>query len=90
MITLHEAYLKAKDEGQKYGCTLLKACSDYGDFWGFCLWPLIEKELIGIGDITVCKKTGEIGNFYPTMDLDLFEKRKPVPLEQFAEYNVAI
>jgi len=35
MITLHEAYLKAKSYGEKYGLTRLVDCRDYGDFWGF-------------------------------------------------------
>jgi len=33
--------------------------------------------------ITVDKETGELGEFVETMDMELFEKSKPVPIEQF-------
>ena len=89
MITLHEAYLKAKNDGEKSGLTRLVDCRDYGEFWGFCfVFP--TKKLDGIGDITINKKTGEKSYFIPPMDFDLFEKSIPISIEQFAEYNVAI
>jgi len=92
-MTLHDAYIKAKDEAKKSGLTVFTACGDYGDFWGFRFWPngfSLDKPSGGGADITVNKKTGNIGSFIPTMDLDLFDKRKPIPIDQFAEYNVAI
>jgi len=92
-MTLQDAYLKAKNEAGKNGLTIFTACDDYGDFWGFEFWPKghsFDEPSGGGADITVNKKTGNIGEFIPTMDLDLFDKRIPVPIEQFAEYNVAI
>jgi hypothetical protein len=89
-MILHEAYLKAKSEQEKKGFTLLVSCADYGDFWGFYFRPPTEKEINGISDITVNKETGEIGYFIPPLDLDVFDKRKPIPVELFAEYNVAV
>jgi len=94
MITLHEAYLKAKNEEAKDGLTRLSSCRDYGTFWGFLFVPPIDenllKDLNGLVDITINKKTGEISYFNPIMDFDLFEKATLIPIEQFAEYNVAI
>jgi len=94
MITLHEAYLKARKEREKKGHTRLNFCRDYGTFWGFLFVPPLDenllKDLNGLVDVTVNKNTGEISYFNPIMDLDLFEKATPVPIEQFAEYNVAI
>lgn len=89
-MTLHEAYLKAKNDGAKIGHTRLSTCSDYGDFWGFVFVPDTIDVPDGIGAITVNKKTGAIGYFIPPMNLDLWRKRKPVSLEQFTEYNVAV
>jgi len=89
MITLHEAYFKAKKNREKKGFTLLTECRDYGDFWSFYFRPPTHNP-DGIADITVNKNTGEISYFNPIMDLDLFEKATPIPIEQFAEYNVAI
>ena len=93
-MTLQEAYLKAKSEWGKKGFTLLFSCYDYGEFWGFMfIRPTDEnliKELNGGGDITINKKTGAIGYFYPTMDLNLSKNAIPIPIEHFAEYNVAI
>ena len=96
MITLHEAYLKAKNERAKKGFTRLNSCRDYGDFWGFMFMPPENnpndplKALNGIGDITINKKTGEVGSFHVVMDFDLAERAIPISIEQFAEYNVAI
>jgi len=90
MITLHEAYLKAKNERAKKGFTRLNSCRDYGDFWGFMFIPPEKKAGDGLSDITVNKKTGTIGYFIPPMDLDLAKRAVPIPIEQFAEYNVAI
>jgi len=96
-MTLQEAYLKAKSDGEEYGPVRLSSCRDYGEFWGFCFVPALGKNLLkelngGIGecDITVNKKTGAIGYFIPPMDFDLWNKAVPVPIEQFSEYNVAI
>jgi len=90
MITLHEAYLKAKSERAKKGFTRLVGCLDYGEFWGFMLVHPTNKVGDGLSDITVNKKTGVIGYFIPPMDLDLAKRAVPIPIEQFAEYNVAI
>ena len=89
MITLHEAYLKAKTDGEKDGLTRLLSCRDYGDFWGFH-FTFPAKKPDGIGDITVNKRNGEISYFNPIMDFELLEKPIPIAIEQFAEYNVAI
>jgi len=92
MITLHEAYLKAKNEEAKDGLTRLAVCRDYGEFWGF-YFAHPTKDMSGYGgysEITVNKKTGDIRYFNPIMDFDLFEKATLIPIEQFAEYNVAI
>jgi hypothetical protein len=93
-MTLHDAYLKAKSKEEKSGRTRLVDCRDYGEFWGFGFLPSVDesqlKELNGFADITVNKKTGDIRYFNPAMDFDLFEKATPIPVEQFAEYNVAI
>ncbi|GBU22050.1 hypothetical protein R80B4_01953 [Fibrobacteres bacterium R8-0-B4] len=96
MITLHEAYLKAKSDAEEDGHTLLDTCNDYGDFWGFLFLPPTffddppNKRPRGFSDVTVNKKTGEIGYFVPHMDFDLFDKRISIPIEQFTEYNVAV
>jgi len=96
IMTLHEAFIEAKTVAERKGRTLLTSCDDYGDFWGFMFMPPTydpnDSYTIpnGVGDITVNKKTGEIGVFTPLMDFDLFDKRKPIPIEQFAEYNVAV
>jgi len=89
-MTLHEAYLKAKSDGEKDGLTRLHSCSDYGDFWGFYFVHPTEEMGDGMGDITINKKNGAVGYFTPIMDLDLSEKAIPIPIEQFTEYNVAI
>jgi hypothetical protein len=92
-MTLHEAFIKAKTVAEMEGHTLLVSCGDYGDFWGFGFMPegfLLDKPSGGGADTTVNKETGEIGVFIPPMDLDLFSKRKPIPIDQFTEYNVAI
>jgi hypothetical protein len=92
MITLQEAYLKAKSDAEleKRGLTHLLECRDYGDFWGFYFVHPTKEMGYGMCDITVNKKNGEIGYFNPLMDLDLWDKAIPIPIEQFAEYNVAI
>jgi hypothetical protein len=93
-MTLQEAYLKAKSDAEKDGHTRLVECRDYGEFWGFAFVPPLDddvlKELNGGCDTTVNKKNGKIGYFIPPMDLDLARKSIPIPIEQFAEYNVAI
>jgi len=89
MITLQDAYLKAKKERAKEGFTRLNSCRDYGDFWGFMFLPSGEYG-DGVAKITVNKKTGRIDYFNDIMDLDLAEKAIRIPIEQFAEYNVAI
>jgi len=88
-MTLHEAYLKAKSERAKIGLTRLLSCRDYGEFWGF-YFTFPTKNPDGIADITINKKTGEKSNFIPPMDFDLWDRAVPIPIEQFAEYNVAI
>jgi len=90
MITLHEAYLKAKSDREKKGLTRLISCRDYGDFWGFDFINPLKEKGDGRADITVNKKTGDIRYFNPIMDFDLFEKAIRIPIEQFDEYNVAV
>jgi hypothetical protein len=89
-MTLHEAYLKAKNYGEKYGHTRLSSCRDYGDFWGFHFIHPTEKKGDGFADITINKKNGEKSTFIPPMDFDLWNKATPIPIDQFAEYSVAI
>jgi len=92
-MTLHEAFVKAKSVAEREGRTLLVSCGDFGDFWGFVFMEndfRFDEPSGGSAYTTVDKKTGEIGFFVPTMDLDLFSKSKSIPVEQFAEYNVAI
>jgi len=50
----------------------------------------VSKRRNGGCDITVNKRTGKVGYFSPNMDLDLFDRRKPLPVEQFDEYNIAV
>jgi len=88
-MTLQEAYLKAKKYAQVYDRTRLLSCRDFGDFWGFKFVPLGDYG-DGIGYFTINKKTGEKSTFNPIMDLDLAEKSAAIPIEQFAEYSVAI
>ena len=90
MITLHEAYLKAKSDAEKDGLTRLSSCRDYGEFWGFHFIHPTEKMGDGFADTTINKKTGDLSYFSPPMDFDLWDKAIPIPIEQFAEYNVAI
>jgi hypothetical protein len=98
-MTLHEAYLKAKADTVKYTHDVpirLLNCSDYGDSWGFNFCPSNYDEndertwYGGGGDITVNKQTGEIGVLSMPDDEDIFDKGKPISIEQFADYNVAV
>jgi succinate-acetate transporter protein len=89
-MTLHEAYLKAKSRAETYGFTVFTACGDYGAFWGFAFIPKDVKEVNGPGDITVDKKTGELGSLSTSMMLELWDKCINIPIEQFADYNVAV
>jgi hypothetical protein len=92
-MILREAFTKAKTVAEREGHTLLISCGDYGVFWGFSFMPPSYDPdnsysiPNGSGEITVNKETGDIGEFTPLMDLDLFDKRKPIPIEQFAEYS---
>jgi len=91
MMTLQEAYLKAKKEQEKRGRTrLTDDCRDFGAFWGFDFINPTAQARDGFAYITVNKKTGDIRYFNPAMDFDLWDKSTPIPIEQFAEYNVAI
>lgn len=92
-MTIYEAYLIAKSDAVRNGKTRLWACSDYGDFWGFLFGvpvPGHDYPVPGEGDITVNKETGNVGFFAPITDLDLLDKAKHIPIEQFTEYNVAV
>jgi hypothetical protein len=92
MINLHEAYLKAKNDRAKKGLTRLTVCRDYGEFWGF-YFTHPTKDMSGYNgysEITVNKKTGDICFFNPIMDFDLWNKATLIPIDQFAEYSVAI
>jgi len=92
-MILQDAYLKAKDEAERQGLTIFSSCRDYGKFWGFHFWPTghdPNRVSGGGSDITVNKKTGAMGEFVPTMDLDLLDKAIPIPIDQFIEYNVAV
>jgi hypothetical protein len=90
-MTLQEAYLKAKKYAQVYDInTRLDSCRDFGDFWGFMFVPSIGVAGDGIGYYTINKKTGEKSTFIPPMDFDLWDKSISIPIEQFAEYSVAI
>jgi hypothetical protein len=92
-MTLQEAYRKAKGAAEMEGHPLFVNGRDYGDFWGFYFVRenfRFDEPSGGGGDITVNKKTGAIGFFFPPMDFDLAKKAIPIHIEQFAEYNVAI
>jgi len=84
-MALYEAFLKARDDAKHRDFTVLTSCADYGDFWGFCFKPQTDKDINGNAIVTVNKKTEKIGYFIPPMDFDLYDKRKPIPIEQFAE-----
>lgn len=84
-MTLHDAYLKAKDDAKRRNYTLLISCGDYGEFWGFVFRPPTKEELNGVGEITINKMTGEVGYFFPHEDFDLYDKRKSIPITQFTE-----
>ncbi|MDR2694377.1 MAG: hypothetical protein LBB74_09230 [Chitinispirillales bacterium] len=88
-MTLHEAYLKAKSDAEKIGFTVFDGCRDFGDFWGFRFEPPYDIG-DGSGYFTVNKKTGKKGSFNLVMDWDLAEKSVEIPIEQFADYNVAV
>jgi len=88
-MTLQEAYTKAKTEGEKYGLVRLKELLDFGNSWGFLLMPQGE-DVIGPGHITVNKKNGTLRNVHPHTDWALYSKSKPISIEQFVEYNVAV
>jgi len=94
-MTLQEAYLKAKIESEKHGLTLLVGCEDYGDFWGFDFAPPNFDEdnphtwVIGAGPTTVNKKTGAVEELGSGQAIRLPNGR-PVPIEQFEEYSVAV
>lgn len=93
MMNLYEAYFKAKMAGEKRGLTLFSSCRDFGEFWGFHFWPAGHDPRSisgGFSYITVNKGSGELGEFAPIMDLDLCKKAKSIPVEQIAEYNVAV
>jgi hypothetical protein len=91
MITLLEAYLKAKDAVKTEGRTLLLQCDDFGDVWGFEFAPPgYEPSMGAYGGClihTVSKKTGEIGNYYPQDDFgELMAKAKNIPLKQLKDW----
>jgi len=91
MMTLQEAYQKAKIYAASSGKTYLWAVRDYGDFWGFLYTvpdPDHDLPVPGAGYTTVNKKTGIIGHFAPVMDLA--KKSVPIPIDQFTEYSVAV
>jgi len=78
-ITVKEAYKKVKPISNDY---VLIGCQDFGEFWGFVFSKAPDETFIG-GYTTVYKNDGHIDGFSPPQDFDLFEKRKPVPLETF-------
>jgi hypothetical protein len=93
MITLQEAYIKAKNVAKDYGLTLLTGCKDYGDVWGFEFMPATYNPkdsrtwIGGGGDTTVNKKTGEIGNYSPQDDFgELLGKAKTIPLKELKDW----
>jgi len=84
-MTLYDAFLKARDDAKTDGYTHLTECADYGDFWGFDFCPPAKEDINGDTIVTVNKKNGAIRYFVPFADLDLYDKRKPIPIEQFAD-----
>jgi len=90
-MTLHEAYLKAKNNVCARGLTLLVSCTDYGDFWGFVLMPpTYDKNdkrtwVGGGGNITVNKKNGAIGFLSWPKDIAIFDKGKPISIDEVVE-----
>ncbi len=90
-MTLFEAYSKANSAAKVQGLTQPRGCKDFGDFWGFVFMPPtydpdnIKTHIGGNGYITINKESGLLGHFTPVVDLNLFRKGKPVPLDQFVE-----
>lgn len=78
-ITVQDAYKKVKPISGNY---VLTGCQDFGEFWGFVFSTAPDEIVLG-GYKTVYKNDGHISGFNPATNLDLFDKRKPVPLETF-------
>jgi hypothetical protein len=83
-MTLQEAYIKAKMSAEWLENAYLIACKDYGDLWGFSFSPYEPHIRVGGGyDVTVNKKTGELGKYNPFVDgFDLLDKAKAIPLKE--------
>jgi len=83
-MTLQEAYMKAKMSAEGLENAYLTACKDYGDLWGFSFSPYEPRIRVGGGyDVTVNKKTGELGKYNPFVDgFDLLDKAKTVQLKE--------
>ncbi len=77
-MTIKEAYEIAKKD---YPCDgYLVGCSEFPDFWGFIF--AAEKNGLGGAYWTVDKKDGHVDVFNPTENLELFRKRKKIPLDE--------
>jgi len=88
-MTLQEAYIKAKNAAKDDGLTLLTACNDYRDVWGFEFMPPAYDPKdpgtwIGGGyDVIVSKKTGEIKTYNPFADgFNLYGKSKSISVKE--------
>jgi hypothetical protein len=97
MITLQDAYIKAKNVAKVDGLTLLTTCSDYEDVWGFEFMPPTfdpkdSGTYIGGGyDVIISKKTGEIWKYNPFVHgFDLYGKSKNVSVKQFKKDNISL
>jgi len=84
MITLQEAYIKAKMSAKWCESAYLLDCVDFGDLWGFVFSPYAPGVSAGGGGFTtVNKKTEEIGLYVPHEDFcELLAKAKNIPLKQ--------
>jgi len=82
-MTLQEAYIKAKMSDKEHENAYLLSCTDYGEFWGFAFSPYPPDTVVGGGyDVTVNKKTGEMGEYNPFNDgFDLLNNAKDVSLK---------
>ena len=96
MITLQDAYIKAKNVAKIDGLTLLTTCSDYEDVWGFEFMPPTfdpkdSGTCIGGGyDVIISKKTGEIRKYNPFVDgFDLYGKSKNISVKQFKKDSIS-
>ena len=76
-MTFEQALQKAHKKYKEYECL---SALDMGEFWAFHFDDKIELHY-GRGYITVNKTTGDLGDFNPVQNLELFNKAKRIDIK---------